>query len=606
MIFYIIFSIEFLIFTGLLWWIFRHDYFKSLFITPAVLLPALAIAWQFVKKTSPDMLNNPVFHKIAPLWAAFLKSAIKYLPLVIFAILILCVIFFFVYRFIQKIVAPWIFKLKLRMFTGKGSGDYKRIPVDIKAYLKPDRYFLGLTEEKAPVYLTDSDIVTHIQVVGPSGVGKTASVLFPLAAQALEQGKSLVFIDGKGDSQLKSTLQKFCASKGRNMFFFDPLQPETSHTYNPLVSSSDPDEITNILAVGLNLDAPGEAKVYTDIQKKFLATLLHLFMNIGRKFNFVDIIEYINHPVSRNIVHGLVKDGFYIEEMNVFLSRLSKNERELIGLSTVIDRLFVSDQHISEIINTYQPDIDIKTVLGFNAAVLFSFSAGKKAATNEALAKMVLADIFNSVGERHANRNKHDFVMIILDEFGQYVTESFDKFISTARSANVGCVLSHQTNAQLETNTGRDKLARVVRENTSTKVIFRQAEEASFWSEMFGTKSAMKRTEQVETTRFLTEKISTMGSLREVDEFLIHPNRLRQLDVGQAVFKRKAEPPVILSTGLYPVEGVDVESKLVGHNFGEGLNLRQRRIGMCAEYVLKHSQPEKTETGNDKTGGVLR
>jgi len=594
---YIIFIIEVLCLTGLFWWIFRHDYFKSLFITSAVLMPLSVAGWWFVAKTNPEMLDNFVFEKVTPIWMSFLAFAVKFLPLFILAIMALYMMFFFAYRLFQKYIAPWIFKFKMRMFDKDDSQLYKKHKVNTEKYLNPETYFLGIAENK-PVYVTEKDIVTHIQVVGPSGTGKTASVLLPLAAQALERSKSLVFVDGKGDSQLKTQLQKLCASKGKNMMFFDPLQPNTSHTYNPLTSSRDSDEVMNLIARGLDLNAPGEAKVYTDIQKKFLATLLHLFGDTGLKYNFIDIIEFINHQTSRDIVYGLVKDKFYIEEMNVFLSRLSKNEKELIGLSTVIDQLFVSDKSISGIINTYSPDIDIKTVLGFNAAVLFSFSAGKKAATNEALAKMVLADIFNSVGERHGKNDAHDFAMIILDEFGQYVTESFDKFISTARSANIGCVLSHQTNAQLEVKSGDDKLARVVRENTAMKMIFRQAEEASFWSECFGTKSAMKRTEQVETTRFLTEKISTMGSLREVDEFLIHPNRLRQLEVGQAVFKFKELPPVVISTGLYPVPDINVGVRELEHSDGDGLNLRRKRL---AFYKQESQRKEiQIEAGNQE------
>lgn len=326
------------------------------------------------------------------------------------------------------------------------------------------------------------------------------------------------------------------------------------------------------------MNAPGEAKVYTDIQKKFLATLLHIFLETGQKFNFCDIVEFINHKEARDIVYAYIKDDFYKNEMLIFLARLSKNERELIGLATVLDQLFVSDDKISELINTYEPHISIRKILQEGGAVLFSFSAGMKAQTNEALAKMVLADIANAVGERHASLNQeHKFAMIILDEFGQYVSESFDKFISTARSANVGCILSHQTNAQLETYFSKDRLARVVRENTAGKIIFRQSEEASFWAECFGTKQSVKRTEQVETGPLLTERISTMGSLREVDEFIIHPNVLRKLQTGQAVWKFKDSLPEVISLGLYSEKFDKVEFEKVEHQKGEGLDLREKR-----------------------------
>lgn len=272
------------------------------------------------------------------------------------------------------------------------------------------------------------------------------------------------------------------------------------------------------------------------------------------------------------------KERLYKEDIKTFFSRLSANEKELIGLTTILDQLFVADTRISGLINSYNPDIDIKTVMRGKKRALFSFSTGKKAQTNEALAKMVLSDIANAVGERQAS-GENAFMLLILDEFGQYVSESFDKFISTCRSANVGVVLSHQTNAQLMTRDGSDRLAIVVRENTSSKVIFRQAEESSFWAETFGTKSAFKHTEQTEAGSFGTQKVSQMGTIKEVDEFIIHPNTLRQLPVGRAVFKTADQLPVVVNCGMWPVSGkVEENMPMTRADETNGLNLRAERL----------------------------
>ena len=551
-------------------------YFGSLFICSVILLPTFYVFWNYVQQKS-DIFNSPVIVKILPLWRLFLVYSVIVLMLLLFASIILFSLYFFVFRKVVAKINELLYKYKIRLFEPQ-EAEYKKHHYDVTKYFKKEKFFIGLTNTKQTIYLSPTELTTHIQVVGPSGTGKTVSVLFPLAIQCLLQRYPLIFVDGKGDAKLKIQLYQFCKKFNIKMYFFDTLQPEYSHTYNPLIGSNDPNELTNLLAVGLNLNAPGEAKVYTDIQKKFLATLLHIFLETGQKFNFCDIVEFINHKEARDIVYAYIKDDFYKNEMLIFLARLSKNERELIGLATVLDQLFVSDDKISELINTYEPHISIRKILQEGGAVLFSFSAGMKAQTNEALAKMVLADIANAVGERHASLNQeHKFAMIILDEFGQYVSESFDKFISTARSANVGCILSHQTNAQLETYFSKDRLARVVRENTAGKIIFRQSEEASFWAECFGTKQSVKRTEQVETGPLLTERISTMGSLREVDEFIIHPNVLRKLQTGQAVWKFKDSLPEVISLGLYSEKFDKVEFEKVEHQKGEGLDLREKR-----------------------------
>jgi hypothetical protein len=584
---YIIVVLEILLLLAVLWKLTNAQYFLSLLIGNAVLLPAFFGAYLVVRSNSPEMLHTPVFGKVAPYFQAVLRKAVYIVPIAIAGVIVLATLYFVFVRPLVVKLNEFLYGLRGRMFDSK-KPTYKKHEFSVTSYLQPGRYFVGLTQSRKPVHVTPVELTTHLQVVGPSGVGKTMSSLFPLAAQALDNGHSLIFVDGKGDSKLKQLLMAHSRATGVKTLFFDPLQPETSDTYNPLIGSTDPSELTNLLAVGLNLNAPGEAKVYTDIQKKFIANLLQLFIQTGKPFNFVDMLEYINHRESRQRVSASIRDEVYKTEMIAFLSRLSKNEKELIGLATVLDQLFVTDEKISALINTYTPDIRIRDILRDGGAVLFSFSAGMKAQTNEALAKMVLADIANSVGERHAVYKEHPFCLIVLDEFGQYVSESFDKFISTARSANVACVLSHQTNAQLETPLQGDRLARVVRENTSGKIIFRQQEEASFWSETFGTRQTMKRTEQVEAGALGAEHSATMGSLREVDEFIIHPNVFRTLAVGQAVWKFKERMPEVLSFGMYPVSQNPGTTAARPHDRrqhspaagNDGLNLREQRVAL--------------------------
>lgn len=595
---YIFFVIE-LILLSLFWWILtKVKYFGSLFVSSAILLPLFYVFFKYITKLEPSVLTSPVIIKFFPFWRKFLIYAVFYLAVGIAGSLVLFLLYFLIFRKIIAKINEFLYKHKIRLFDTKEI-QYKKVKYNVREYFVNKKFFVGLTSDRKPIYLSSEDMTTHIQVVGPSGVGKTASVLFPLAIQCLLQKHPLVLVDGKGDAKLKIQLYQFCKKFNIKMYFFDTLQPDYSHTYNPLIGSQDANELTNLLAVGLNLNAPGEAKVYTDIQKKFLATLLHIFLETGQRFNFCDIVEFINHKEARDLAYSYIKDDFYKNEMLIFLARLSKNERELIGLATVLDQLFVSDEKISELINTYDPDINIRKILKEGGAVLFSFSAGMKAQTNEALAKMVLADIANAVGERHASfEQEHRFAMIILDEFGQYVSESFDKFISTARSANVSCILSHQTNAQLETYFSKDRLARVVRENTAGKIIFRQSEEASFWAECFGTKQSVKRTEQVETGALLTEKISQMGSLREVDEFIIHPNVLRKLQTGQAVWKFKDELPQVVSLGMYTDSFEKIQFEKVEHRKGDGLNLREKRKNLI---IIQETQAQQKQEKEQKT-----
>jgi len=548
------------------------------FIGPGLGLGVITYLLFSLPKQFPAYFKREYFTlQFSPWWSAFLKKAVWVTPLAGVGIVLIIILF----RWASQKFAENLSGRKKRIFEREREEKIPKYDYSPQKYfVNDDKYFIGLETDKDPVYITENELTRHIQVVGPSGTGKTVSALLPLAVQAIRKQYPVIFIDGKGDAGLTEQFKAIY----HDLKLFCPILPEHSNTYNPLLSSQDANELTNLLSVGMNIKQEGDAKVYTDIQKKFLGTLLHLFVATGKNFCFTDIVEFMNYKQTRNkIVYPLARESLYKTEMDTFFEKLSQNEKELIGLSTDLDRLFVMDNKISSLINTYNSEIKIKSILKDGGVVLFSFSAGTKAETNEALAKMVLADLANAVGERHATLGgKHKFVLVILDEFGQYATDDFDKFISTARSANVGCVLSHQTNAQLETYRGGDKLARIVRENTSSKIIFRQMEEAGFWAECFGTKGSIKRTEQTEMGELLTEQVSDMSTLREVDEFMIHPNTFKNLQTGQAIWKSGHTAPVALNLGMLNIENKACEKKKHAGQ-GEGLRLREQRLNTKTE-----------------------
>ena len=574
--------LQFLFLLAWLWFVTRTEYFSNIFSGVVIFTVLSYAAYLLVEHYSPvfaaGLIHNPVFVKLSgKLYNHLdLKYLNKRLLIVNLSAVFLGSLWIYNYRSIYPKIQEKIYVLKRRLYDN-GKADNIPAVKDLPEYLSPGKFFFGLSDQ-GPVYLSCKDLTLHVQVVGPSGAGKTKSVLFPLAMQAIKQGVPLIFVDGKGDSAL---IRDFMAADPE-ILVFSPLTPLKSHSYNPLTSSNDSAELMNMLAAGLDIDAPGEAKYYTDIQKKYLLSLISLFISTGKRFNFSDIVDFTNFDACRGKVCDMPVSVLHKQDLTAFWERLSKNQKELIGLITLIDQLFVSDERISGIVNSYNPDIDIKSIMTQGKRAIFSFSTGKKAQTNEALAKMVLADIANAVGERHAGGDT-GFMLLILDEFGQYASPSFDKFISTCRSANVGVVLSHQSNAQLHTKDGSDRLAQIVRENTATKVILRQAEEADFWAETFGTKSAFKHTEQTEGGAFGTEKISETGSIREVDEFIVHPNAFRQLPVGRAVFKSKHNLPVLINCGMWPVNNIEEVKLYVPQKDAiEGLNLRAGRLNKIA------------------------
>ena len=69
-------------------------------------------------------------------------------------------------------------------------------------------------ETQLPIYLSDSDLRTHLLVLGTTGSGKTIFLL-GLCANALIQNTGFLFNDGKGDAQLPKDLFRLARALGR-------------------------------------------------------------------------------------------------------------------------------------------------------------------------------------------------------------------------------------------------------------------------------------------------------------------------------------------------------------------------------------------------------
>ena len=75
-----------------------------------------------------------------------------------------------------------------------------------------------------------------------------------------------------------------------------------------------------------------------------------------------------------------------------------------------------------------------------------------------------------------------------------------------------------------------------IADNTNVKICLRQSADAEYAAGLSGTYKTMKRTEQTQQALFGHEPTG-LGSAREVDEYRVSPNLIRQLAKGCAIVK---------------------------------------------------------------------
>jgi len=107
-----------------------------------------------------------------------------------------------------------------------------------------------------PILVKDTQMLTHMFVIGTTGSGKT-TFLVNILEQVLQLGGGSMAVDGKGDQSVYEAFYNTAIDCGREDDFFviNYNVPEESNTMNPLLKGS-ADEISDI--IGNMLDQSGD------------------------------------------------------------------------------------------------------------------------------------------------------------------------------------------------------------------------------------------------------------------------------------------------------------------------------------------------------------
>jgi type IV secretory pathway TraG/TraD family ATPase VirD4 len=130
---------------------------------------------------------------------------------------------------------------------------------------------------------------------------------------------------------------------------------------------------------------------------------------------------------------------------------------------------------------------------------------------------------------------QHRFFSVFLDDFSEYLYPGFVSILNKSRSANVGVVFAHQALGDIETL--GDAIANSILTNANIKIFMRgnDPDSAEYFAKVIGTVATTKYTERT-TTNFFQKETTGEASAREVEEFIVHPNRFKnELGVGEAI-----------------------------------------------------------------------
>lgn len=391
--------------------------------------------------------------------------------------------------------------------------------------------------------LTEGQLNHHVHIVGASGFGKTV-LISHIVRDRIEKGKGMLFIDLKNDIETRNKFLSFASSAGRSadVQTFSLCDLENSTPYN-LVSHGSPTQLRDKIILAFNWSEEFYKNQSSSYLLKLLIGLCWLRDTRSEfSLNLFTILKGLCDDTYVSTLCQLIPEEkihikIQLEECYKFL-KSNDNYKSLQGIRSQLESLTLSD--FGELLLSSTRGIDLFKAINDGKLVFIFLDSRRYGESAKVVGKLILQDlkmVSARIDAEVFKEHRKPFAVII-DEFADLAQEDFIGFLDRARSSKIGIVVAHQEICDLLKIS--PEFAGRLMGNTATLYAFLQKgpESAEVISSIAGTRKVMKETQRSEKLLFFDVPTGDK-SLREVEEFEIHPNVIKSLGVGTCVCIKK-------------------------------------------------------------------
>jgi CxxC-x17-CxxC domain-containing protein len=320
--------------------------------------------------------------------------------------------------------------------------------------------------------------------IGKTGMGKT-NLLENIVIQDIMSGKGVCYIDPHGDTAEK-LLKAIPKERINDVVYFNPADTDFPVAFNILEAVDEDNK---------NLVADGMMGVFKKIWPDVWSSRMEYILNNA----ILALLDYpgstmlgVNRMMSdkdfRKRVYEKIKDpivkGFWVNEFEAWEDRFRKEA--VAAIQNKVGQ-FLSSAVIRNIVGQPKSTIDMRDIMDNQKIFIVNLSKGRigedamrllggMIVTKMQLAAMGRIDI--------PEEERKDFYLCV-DEFQNFVTESFASILSEARKYRLSLMVAHQYVSQL-TFDGNTVVRDAVFGNVGTIISFRVgAEDAEFLEKEF-------------------------------------------------------------------------------------------------------------------------
>ncbi|MDR1463772.1 MAG: type IV secretion system DNA-binding domain-containing protein [Oscillospiraceae bacterium] len=382
--------------------------------------------------------------------------------------------------------------------------------------------FIGTANRKNVFIPSDAK---HVFICGTTGSGKTVALANFLQAGA-QFDYPMLIIDGKGDTNAGSLLEmtrQLCPD--RKIYVINLNDPTASDKYNPFKNTST-DVIKDML---INMTSWSEPH-YKYNTERYIGRLCRLLAMQDIAISLDSLTQYLPKASFVKLSKDISEKKLISKEEHLEDVALAKVSGE-IAEGAAARFATIRDSDLGKIFD--ESGIDIYTALQENAVILFILNPLLYPETSPLIGNLIIIDSKKAVSHFYHEKKKRIFY--IMDEINTYASGALLDLVNKSRSANVTCILATQSLSDL--GQVSEQFTEQVIENCNNYIVLRQnsSVNAEHWANVVGTRETLQATYQI-TGESGEAQSTNLGSLRKTREYLYHPDDIKLLGTGQAIF----------------------------------------------------------------------
>jgi hypothetical protein len=340
--------------------------------------------------------------------------------------------------------------------------------------IRPEIAYFGSVQDREGIKnfgMYEDDRRRHMYVLGKTGMGKS-TLLTNMILQDIHNGHGVCFLDPHGET-VEYVLQRIPEHRIKDVVYFNPA--DTEHPIGFNIFESVNDEQMFLLAAGMMsvFQRIWEGAWSARMEYILNNTLLALLETPGN--TLLDVVRMLTDDVFRqrvikDIIDPVVKN-FWIKE---FASFNDKYRTEAIA--PILNKIgqFFSIGLIRNILGQEKSTINIRSIMDEGKILLINLSKGRLGDDNSAiLGSLMITRIQLAAMSRvdMPENERRDFYMYV-DEFQNFITDTFAVILSEARKYRLSLILAHQYIAQL-VESDNQKVKNAIFGNVGTMLAFR-------------------------------------------------------------------------------------------------------------------------------------